>query len=85
MCDAAAIGCGCCHLLVCCCCMLSGSVPCKLPDGGWQRDFSAFNLNLTFYCHFVLLCRHYFQNTQGLIFVVDSNDRDRAAEARDEL
>ena len=29
--------------------------------------------------------RHYFQNTQGLIFVVDSNDRDRAAEARDEL
>jgi ADP-ribosylation factor 1/2 len=31
------------------------------------------------------LWRHYFQNTQGLIFVVDSNDRDRAAEARDEL
>jgi ADP-ribosylation factor 1/2 len=31
------------------------------------------------------LWRHYFQNTQGLIFVVDSNDRDRAGEARDEL
>jgi len=31
------------------------------------------------------LWRHYFQNTQGLIFVVDSNDRDRIAEARDEL
>uniref|UniRef100_A0A7N2MUQ9 Uncharacterized protein n=1 Tax=Quercus lobata TaxID=97700 RepID=A0A7N2MUQ9_QUELO len=29
--------------------------------------------------------RHYFQNTQGLIFVVDSNDRDRVVEARDEL
>jgi hypothetical protein len=29
--------------------------------------------------------RHYFQNTQGLIFVVDSNDRDRVGEARDEL
>lgn len=29
--------------------------------------------------------RHYFQNTQGLIFVVDSNDRDRIVEARDEL
>jgi ADP-ribosylation factor protein 1 len=29
--------------------------------------------------------RHYVANTQGLIFVVDSNDRDRAAEARDEL
>ena len=31
------------------------------------------------------LRRHYFQNTQGLIFVVDSNDRDRVVEARDEL
>lgn len=31
------------------------------------------------------LWRHYFQNTQGLIFVVDSNDRDRVAEAREEL
>merc|ERR1712137_1443894 len=28
------------------------------------------------------LWRHYFQNTQGLIFVVDSNDRERIAEAR---
>ena len=31
------------------------------------------------------LWRHYFQNTQGIIFVVDSNDRDRIGEARDEL
>ena len=31
------------------------------------------------------LWRHYFQNTQGLIFVVDSNDRDRIGEAADEL
>merc|ERR1712050_793952 len=31
------------------------------------------------------LWRHYYQNTQGLIFVVDSNDRDRIGEARDEL
>jgi len=31
------------------------------------------------------LWRHYFQNTQGLIFVVDSNDRERAAEAAAEL
>ncbi|RVX23709.1 ADP-ribosylation factor 1 [Vitis vinifera] len=29
--------------------------------------------------------RHYFQNTQGLIFVVDSNDRERILEAKDEL
>ncbi|CAN6636134.1 ADP-ribosylation factor 2 [Trichomonascus vanleenenianus] len=31
------------------------------------------------------LWRHYFQNTQGIIFVVDSNDRDRMNEAREEL
>ncbi|XP_043531236.1 ADP-ribosylation factor 2-like [Chiloscyllium plagiosum] len=31
------------------------------------------------------LWKHYFQNTQGLIFVIDSNDRERINEARDEL
>uniref|UniRef100_A0A673L7H6 ADP-ribosylation factor 4-like n=1 Tax=Sinocyclocheilus rhinocerous TaxID=307959 RepID=A0A673L7H6_9TELE len=31
------------------------------------------------------LWRHYFQNTQGLIFVVDSNDRERVAESRPAL
>merc|ERR1711935_843010 len=31
------------------------------------------------------LWRHYFQNTQGLIFVVDSSDRDRISESHDEL
>ncbi|XP_078287583.1 ADP-ribosylation factor 3-like [Rhinoraja longicauda] len=31
------------------------------------------------------LWRHYFQNTQGLIFVVDSNDGERMNEAREEL
>ncbi|KAF2987621.1 hypothetical protein EK904_005996 [Melospiza melodia maxima] len=31
------------------------------------------------------LWRHYFQNTQGLIFVVDSNDRERIQEAAEEL
>jgi ADP-ribosylation factor protein 1 len=31
------------------------------------------------------LWRHYFQNTQGLIFVVDSNDRERINEANEEL
>jgi len=31
------------------------------------------------------LWRHYFQNTQGIIFVVDSNDRERVVEAREEL
>jgi ADP-ribosylation factor protein 1 len=31
------------------------------------------------------LWRHYYQNTQGLIFVVDSNDVDRIDAARDEM
>merc|ERR1711963_604318 len=31
------------------------------------------------------LWRHYFQNTQGLIFVIDSNDRERVGEAKEEL
>ncbi|NWT44641.1 ARF5 factor, partial [Rynchops niger] len=31
------------------------------------------------------LWRHYFQNTQGLIFVVDSNDRERVQESAEEL
>ncbi|CAF3971956.1 unnamed protein product [Rotaria sordida] len=31
------------------------------------------------------LWRHFFQNTRGLIFVIDSNDRERVGEARDEL
>merc|ERR1712086_553405 len=31
------------------------------------------------------LWRHYFQNTQAIIFVVDSNDQDRISEAREEL
>ncbi|CAO2814870.1 unnamed protein product [Amaranthus hypochondriacus] len=31
------------------------------------------------------LWKHYFQNTQGLIFVVDSSDRERIVEARNQL
>merc|ERR1712076_146227 len=31
------------------------------------------------------LWRHYYTGTQGLIFVVDSNDRDRTEDAREEL
>merc|ERR1711865_1060294 len=31
------------------------------------------------------LWRYYYQNTQGLIFVVDSNDRERIEDAHDEL
>merc|ERR1719359_2360067 len=31
------------------------------------------------------LWRHYYQDTDGLIFVVDSSDRDRIEDAREEL
>eukprot|EP00592_Proboscia_alata_P003965 CAMPEP_0194378712 /NCGR_PEP_ID=MMETSP0174-20130528/37030_1 /TAXON_ID=216777 /ORGANISM="Proboscia alata, Strain PI-D3" /LENGTH=166 /DNA_ID=CAMNT_0039160951 /DNA_START=27 /DNA_END=527 /DNA_ORIENTATION=- len=31
------------------------------------------------------LCRHYYQNTQSIIFVVDSNDGDQIDTARDEM
>ena len=31
------------------------------------------------------LWRHYYNNTQGLIFVVDSSDKDRVDDAREEL
>ncbi len=31
------------------------------------------------------LWRHYYQNTQGLIYVVDSSDKDRLAESAEEL
>jgi len=31
------------------------------------------------------LWRHYYQNTQGLIFVVDSSDNERVTEAKEEL
>merc|ERR1711985_164409 len=31
------------------------------------------------------LWRHYYRNTQGLIFVIDSNDRERIEVAREEL
>lgn len=31
------------------------------------------------------LWRYYYANTEGVIFVVDSSDRDRVAESRDEL
>merc|ERR1712007_9055 len=31
------------------------------------------------------LWRHYYQGTQAIVFVVDSNDRDRVEDAREEL
>ncbi|KAJ0770097.1 putative small GTPase superfamily, ARF/SAR type, P-loop containing nucleoside triphosphate hydrolase [Helianthus annuus] len=52
-------------------------------------DSSGFNLETVEYQNISFtirpLWRHYFQNTQGLIFEVDSNDRDKVVEVRDEL
>ena len=36
-------------------------------------------------CMTTLLSRHYFKNTHGIIFVIDSHDRERLLEARDKL
>ncbi|KAH9663749.1 ADP-ribosylation factor 1 [Citrus sinensis] len=44
-----------------------------------------FTLCFIYYYSIRPLWRHYFQNTHGLIFVVDSNDRERIGEAKDEL
>ena len=45
--------------------------------GGERRRAATSELRLRW--------RHYFERTDGLVFVVDSNDRDRMGEVRDEL
>ncbi|KAL5708018.1 Arf GTPase arf1 [Ranunculus cassubicifolius] len=58
-----------------------GEIVTTIPTIGFNVETVEYkNISFT-----VPLWRHYFQNTQGLIFVVDSNDRDRVVEARDEL
>jgi ADP-ribosylation factor protein 1 len=37
---------------------------------------------LHYFCQIRALWRHYYEGTDGLIYVVDSNDRDRVEEAR---
>ena len=51
-------------------------------------EYKSFNLNIWDVGgqdRIRALWRHYYHNTQGLIFVVDSNDVNRIDEARDEL
>jgi ADP-ribosylation factor 1/2 len=68
------------------------------PTRPWQIWITGFNVETVEYKNIQFtvwdvggqdkirpLWRHYFQNTQGIIFVVDSNDRDRVVEAREEL
>jgi hypothetical protein len=59
------------------------ALPCQPPS----LDDSLFSLPLLLPLVLQIrpLWRHYYQNTQGLIFVVDSNDRERVEDAREEL
>ena len=67
-------------------------------DGCYSNDVTGFNVERVDYKNIVFtvwdvggqdkirsLWRHYYQGTQGLIFVVDSNDHDRLELAKMEL
>ncbi|KAL6052103.1 hypothetical protein STEG23_001669 [Scotinomys teguina] len=71
-------------------CML-GEIVTTIPTIGFNAETVEYkNISFTVWDVggqdkiWLLWCR-YFQNTQGLIFVVDSNDRERVNEAREEL
>jgi ADP-ribosylation factor protein 1 len=68
-----------------------GEVVTTIPTIGFNVETVEYK-NISFTCWDVggrdkirALWRHYYQNTQALIFVVDSNDRDRMDHAKDEL
>lgn len=68
-----------------------GEVVTTIPTIGFNVETVEYK-NVSFTCWDVggkdkirPLWRHYFQNTNALIFCVDSNDRDRMPEAADEL
>ena len=68
-----------------------GEVINAIPTIGFNVEEITYN-NITFNMWDVgggdkirLLMRHYYSNTTGLIFVVDSNDRDRVEEVREEI
>merc|ERR1719213_1219602 len=68
-----------------------GEVVTTIPTIGFNVDTVEYkNISFTVWdvgCQDKIrpLWRHYYQGTQGLIFVVDSNDRDRVEDAREEL
>uniref|UniRef100_A0A2K5CAT7 ADP ribosylation factor 1 n=1 Tax=Aotus nancymaae TaxID=37293 RepID=A0A2K5CAT7_AOTNA len=55
-----------------------------IPTTGFSVETMEYK-NISFTVKRSGLWRHYFQNTQGLIFVADSNDRERVNEAHEEL
>merc|ERR1719221_1928185 len=68
-----------------------GEVVTTIPTVGFNVETVEYrNLNFTVWDvggqdKIRKLWRHYYQGTQGLIYVVDSNDRDRTEVAREEL
>jgi len=68
-----------------------GEVVTRFPNIAFTVETSQCkNLNFTVWDlggrgGFRSLWRHYYQNTQGIIFVVDSNDQDRISECNEEL
>merc|ERR1712113_179176 len=68
-----------------------GEVVTTIPTIGFNVETVEYkNLNFTVWDvggqdRIRKLWRHYFQGTNGLIYVVDSNDRDRSEDAREEL
>lgn len=62
-----------------------------VPTTGFNVETVEYNnMSLTIWdvnshCKVRPMWRHYFKNTQGVIFVVDSNDRERISEAQEEL
>jgi ADP-ribosylation factor protein 1 len=68
-----------------------GEVVTTIPTIGFNVETVQYNnVNLTMWDvggqdKIRPLWKHYYQNTQGLIFVVDSNDKDRIENSREEL
>merc|ERR1712039_17410 len=71
--------------------LMLGEVITTIPTIGFNVETVEFkNINFTVWDvggqdKIRKLWRHYYTGTQGLIFVVDSNDRDRIEESREEL
>jgi ADP-ribosylation factor protein 1 len=68
-----------------------GEVVTTIPTIGFNVEtITAANVNITTWdvggrCKIRPLWRHYYANTSGIVFVIDSNDRDRISDACDEL
>ncbi|XP_053425850.1 ADP-ribosylation factor 2-like isoform X1 [Nycticebus coucang] len=68
-----------------------GKIIAAIPTIGFNvetvqyKDISLTVWDVASHCKVRPLWRHYFQETNGVIFVVDSSDRERVGEAQEEL